>query len=196
MGAGAYPGSFNPPTVAHLAIAEAARQALLLDRVHWIVSRRPLGKPEVEVPSLADRLEVLRSVAAKRPWLAVRLTDAQLLADVAAGYDALVVGADKWAQIVDDSWYESPRARDDAVRRLPRVLVAPRPPFPLPEPEPPRLQVLDVVAAHAAVSSTEARGGRMDWMLPEAARFDEETGAWSDPSRYRATRRVSRGPDH
>ncbi|MBO0731844.1 MAG: hypothetical protein J2P57_21475 [Acidimicrobiaceae bacterium] len=122
------------------------------------------------------------------------MTDHQLLADVAAGYDALVLGADKWAQVVDDSWYDSPGARDEALLVLPPVLVVPRPPCPLPPHDPPRIRILDLGDAHLDVSSTEARQGRTEWMLPEAARFDRETGAWSDPARYRAERRVPPKP--
>ena len=39
------------------------------------------------------------------------VTDRVHLADIAAGYDALVLGADKWAQVLDPAFYESvPRA--------------------------------------------------------------------------------------
>ncbi len=59
MRRGAYPGSFNPPTVAHLAIADAARRRLGLDRVDLIISRDALGKhPDglvpVEPPELSE----------------------------------------------------------------------------------------------------------------------------------------------
>jgi hypothetical protein len=183
---GVYPGSFNPPTVAHLAIAEAACRAGPLDRVDLVVSEVPLGKDPVTVPTIEDRLAVLHQVVAARPHLGVRTTSAQLLVDIAAGADAVVLGADKWAQVTDPVWYgNSPVARDDATSRLPLVLVAPRPPFPLPSPVPGRVLVLDVDPAHLEVSSTAARAGRRDWMAPEAAAFDERTGAWSDPRRYR-----------
>ncbi|MDT1909227.1 hypothetical protein, partial [Acinetobacter baumannii] len=33
MRIGAYPGTFNPPTIAHLAVADAARAQRRLDRV-------------------------------------------------------------------------------------------------------------------------------------------------------------------
>lgn len=189
MAIAVYPGTFNPPTVAHLAIAAAARRQGGLERVDFVVSQVPLGKEDLTCPTIADRLEVLARIVASRPWLAVRATSAQLLADVAAGYDAVILGADKWAQIVDPAWYGgSEEARDAALARLPRVLVAPRPPFPLP-----RLHtVLDIEVAHGAVSSTAVRSGRRDWMLPEAAEFDERTGAWSDPDRYRAERETHR----
>ena len=185
MAVGAYPGSFNPPTVAHLAVADAARRRCGLVRVDLVVSRVALGKEGVERPRLEDRLGVLAAVAATRPWLGVAVTDARLLADVAEGYDVVVLGADKWAQVVDPAWYGgSEEARDAAVARLARVAVAPRPPFPLPRGA--GITVLDVEGAHAEVSSTAVRAGRGEWMAPEAAAFDARTGAWSDPARYEA----------
>jgi len=186
---GVYPGSFNPPTVAHLAIARAAVAQLGLARLDLSVSRVALGKEDLSVPTLADRLAVLREVVDGEAGLRVRVTDARLLADVAAGYDVLVVGADKWAQVLDPGWYGAPGALDAALTRLPRVAVAPRTGTPLAAPPPGvQLVVLDLDAAHADVSATLARGGRSDLMLPAAAHFDATTGAWSDPDRYRRLR--------
>jgi hypothetical protein len=48
--------------------------------------------------------------------------------------------------------------------------------------------VLKLDDDHRHVSSTAARDGRVDLMLPEAAAYDAATGAWSDPDRYRAAR--------
>lgn len=175
---GAFPGSFNPLTLGHLAVAEAARQQCELDVVDLIVSRVALAKEDVERPRLEDRVAVLRAAAAARPWLGVVVTDQQLIADVAAGYEVVVMGADKWAQVVDPAFYEgSDEARDAALARLPAVAVAPRPPYDIPD----GVFVLDV--SHDA-SSTAVRDGRTDWMAPEAATFDEESGAWSDLVRY------------
>jgi len=174
----AFPGSFNPLTMGHLAVAEAAREQCQLDVVDLVVSRVALAKESVERPRLEDRVSVLRDAAASRPWLGIVVTDDKLIADVAAGYDVVVMGADKWAQVVDPAFYGgSTEARDAAVARLPTVAVAPRPPFDVPA----RVIALDV--SHGA-SSTAVREGRRDWMAPEAADFDRRTGAWSDPDRY------------
>jgi hypothetical protein len=213
-GVGCYPGSFNPPTVAHLAIAEAAVVQAGLDRVDLVVSRLALGKEASAGPCLDDRLAVLESVATSRPWLAVRLTDAQLVADIVEGYDVAILGADKWAQINDPAWYGgSVAARDAAVARLPRLLIAPRGSGSWrhelpgggvealgPGAEPARpgaesvgpgaepvgrgTEPLKIASHHLSVSSTAARAGRREWMIPEAAAFDVETGAWSDGERY------------
>jgi nicotinic acid mononucleotide adenylyltransferase len=180
---GAYPGSFNPPTIAHLAIAHRALRHAELSRVDLVVSRVALGKEQVELPLLDDRVAVLTDVARSHPWLGVRVTDARLLVDIAHGYDVLVMGADKWAQVLDPSWYGSEAARDAALAELPRVLVTPRPGFNISDAE-----VLPLDEDHGHVSSSAAREGRRELMLPEAAAFDAATGAWSDPARYRVLR--------
>lgn len=179
---GAYPGSFNPLTVAHLAIAEAAVHQRRLDRVDLVVSRVALAKEAVERPLLAHRVEVLERVAGRLGWLGVRVTDAQLLADIADGYDVLVMGADKWAQIHDVRWYGDEAARDRALARLPELAVAPRSPHRIPAEH--RLDVPEDLVA--SVSSTAARAGQHGLMAPEALAFARATGAWIDDRRYDA----------
>jgi hypothetical protein len=177
---GVYPGSFNPPTIAHIAIAAAAREQRSLDRVVLVVSRSPINKEHVDRPLFEHRLDVLRAEAAHRRWLDVEITDARLLVDIACGYDVLVMGADKWAQVNDPAYYDDdPAARDVALAALPALAIAPRPPFTVP-PE----HSLIVDAAHVVVSSSEARTGSTEWMAPAARAFDRRTGAWSDPARY------------
>ena len=182
-GIGVYPGSFNPPTIAHLAIARAARDRAQLSQVDLAVSRVALGKPEPDQPTFDDRVAILRAVVEAHPWLGLVVADAQLITDLALGYDAVILGADKWAQVIDPVWYGgSETARDAAVAGLPRVLLAPRAAlFPLAGPS---VEVLEVMDDHATVSSTGARSGRREWMAPEAAAFDMATGAWTDPERY------------
>jgi nicotinic acid mononucleotide adenylyltransferase len=73
----AFPGSYNPPTVAHLAMAEAAVRQCGVSRVDLVLSRSTLGKETVVRPTVEERADVLRTVAANgRPWLGVVLTDA------------------------------------------------------------------------------------------------------------------------
>jgi nicotinate-nucleotide adenylyltransferase len=152
---GCYPGSFDPPTIAHLAVAEAAVRQAGLDRVDLVLAHRPLGKEHLDAASVERRRNLLLAVAADRPWLGVAVTDARLIADQAEGYDAVVMGADKWAQVVDPAWYGgSVAARDAAVARLPRVLVAPRA-----GERPAGVELLDVPAHVADVSSTSVRSG-------------------------------------
>jgi len=184
MRVGAYPGTFDPPTIAHLAIAEAGWRQGGLDRVELVLSRSPLGK-DPAVPSFKHRLQVLERVAASRPWLGVAVTDKRLIADVAAGYDAVIMGTDKWIQVCDPAWYAgSQQARDAALVRLPPVLIVHRPGAEAEPAWPGNALRLVVDDSFAEISSSLARAGRRDWMAPEAAAFDEATGAWSEPDRY------------
>ena len=186
MTIGAYPGTFDPPTVAHLAIAEAALRQGGLDRVCLVVSQSPLGK-DPAVPSLEHRLSVLEVIASSRPWLDVAVTSDQLIADLARGYDAVIMGTDKWQQVCDPVWYGgSVRARDAVLDSLPRVLLAHRRGDRKILTFPKEALMLTVDDWHADVSSSAARAGRLEWMAPEAAEFDGATGAWSRPDRYQS----------
>lgn len=161
MAIGVYPGSFDPLTIAHLEVARAAATQLRLERVDLAISRRTLGKDHLDEHSVADRVEAVRRAASTRPWLGVVVTDASLIAEIAAGYDAVVMGADKWAQVVDPAWYGGDvAARDAAVASLPRVAVAPRAGHRAPDEL--HLHVPDHIAE---VSATAVRDGRRDWAV-------------------------------
>lgn len=157
---GCYPGSFDPPTIGHLAVARAALDHCGLLRLDLVLSEDPLGKPAAS--PLADRLARLEAAVAGIDGLAVRRTASRLLVDICDGYDLLVVGADKWAQLQDPAWYGSEQARDDALARLPPVVVAPRAGAPVPA----GVAVLPVDPAVQNVSSSEVRAGRQEWAAP------------------------------
>ena len=179
-GIGVYPGSFNPPTKAHLEIAGAAVAKYSLQRLDFALSVSPLGKAKVEIPSFEHRLEVIEESLCNHQNLAVVVTEAQLITDIADGYDIVVMGADKWHQVNDPGWYNNDvEARDRAVNRLPTVALVPRPPHVIPA----ELQ-LPVPDDLLEISSTAARAGHTEWMTVAAAQFDAETGAWTDPARY------------
>jgi hypothetical protein len=161
---GVFPGSFDPLTVAHVAIADAARAAVGLDRLDLVLSRIALVKEHGGHAPLAERIAAIEAAsAAGRPWMHARVTDAQLIADIAEGYDACIVGADKWHQLYDVTFYGgSVEARDRAVARLPRLVVAPRSGVALPRAGS-EVVVLDVDPRHGDVSSTGVREGRHEW---------------------------------
>ena len=160
---GVYPGSFDPPTIAHVAIAEAAVMAGALDRLDLAISRITLGKDAAAQRPLESRLALVERLAESRPWLGIIVTDAQLITDIASGYDVVVMGADKWAQVRDPAWYgDSDAARDAAVARLGRVLVTPRPGFDIIDAD-----ALELPTHLGVVSSTAARAGGHHWIAPE-----------------------------
>jgi nicotinic acid mononucleotide adenylyltransferase len=170
-----YPGSFDPPTVAHLAIAEAALAHV--DEVRFVLSQTALGKEDLDARTpVALRRDVLERATAAVPGLSVVVTNARLVVDIVeeAGADAVVVGADKWSQMLDPAWYgDSVAARDAAVARLPQVLLAARAGRGVAAH--PSVVLLDVDAVYRHVSSTRARTGDGHLMLPEA----HGSGHWS-----------------
>ena len=157
MRVAAYPGTFDPPTVAHLAVAEAALVTCSVDRVELVLSLDPIGKPSPT--PLEERVARLEALCTGRPWLGVSVTSHRLIADVAAGYDVVVMGADKWAQVLDPSYHPSEEDWRASLARLPLVAVARRGPLPIEG----DVVVLDVDLGE--VSSTAVREhGRTDWL--------------------------------
>ena len=146
MRSGVQPGSFDPPTLAHLAIADAARRAVL------------------------DR------VADDHTWLEVVVSDARLVADLAAGHNVVVMGADKWHQLHDPAFYGAEAdgaatAMADALGRLPTCAVAPRNGLQVPA------EVRLDVAVWVARQSSTLAVDTAPWMMLSAARA---SGLWAD----------------
>jgi len=124
---GLVPGSFDPITRAHLALADAALQ--LVDAVVLLYSVRTLPKEAIgpgHEPLLSERqrLDVLIEVSQARARTAAAVCSHGLLVDqlraarrrwprpVALSF---VVGSDKLLQVFDPKWYDD---RDRAVARL------------------------------------------------------------------------------
>ena len=168
---GVFPGSFNPLTVAHLEIAQRAKEEHDLDEVHLTVSRVALDKPSPPGPPFEERIAIIEDDAAEFDWLTVTTTDQQLIVDIADGYDVVIMGADKWEQVNDSSYYKSATDRDDALARLPQVVVAARTGSHVPEE-----LLLETDEQFHGVSSTQARAGNRDAMAPRASERWSESG--------------------
>lgn len=151
--------------MAHLEIAHRARDLHRLDEVHLTISRVALDKPDPEGPTFDERIGIIEADAAHHDWLMVAVTDAQLIVDIAAGFDVVIMGADKWEQVNDPRYYPGTGARDEAVRRLPTVVVAERDGSVAPAEH-----ALGLPAHLRQVSSTAARAGDRAQMAPEAQR--------------------------
>jgi len=117
-------GSFDPLTVGHAALAQAALRHS--DLVLFVYSVRTLPKEEgVTAPLLSEdeRLAVLEAFCEARPGIEPALCSHGLLAEhVAAAVArfpsselALVMGSDKVRQLLDPEWYED---REHTLRSL------------------------------------------------------------------------------
>ncbi len=184
-GIAVFPGSFNPPTVAHLAIVDAAIEHHGLERLDLTVSRVALAKEHVEHPRFEERIAVIEASVADRAKVTVVVTEAKLLVDIANGYDLLILGADKWAQIQEPHWYGSDAERNAAMHALPSLAVFPRDQIEIPA------DIRLDLDGYLHISSTRARLGQLDLMTGPAADFARATGAWIDPPRYQQTDWIS-----
>ncbi|OWY62687.1 hypothetical protein B7486_57075 [cyanobacterium TDX16] len=169
----AFPGSFDPLTLAHLGIAEVARDRYELDHVDLVISRVALAKEDRAGERLAERIEAIERARRRRRWLGLLVTELQLVSDIAEGYDLVIVGADKWAQLHDPSFHGSAAEHAAALAKLPMPAVVPRPPHEVPDEH-----RFDVPEHLTLMSSTAVREGRTEWMAPEAIEVAKETGAW------------------
>lgn len=144
---GIYGGSFDPPHLAHLALARVARDELGLDELRLMPAGQPWQKPGLHTPG-AHREAMSRLLVAGEPRM---LVDARELHRTGASYTVdtlrelaaevpgaelfLVVGADQFARL--DTWHEAqelPRLATLAVAA--REGQAVRPPAGWPGPAP------------------------------------------------------------
>lgn len=134
-----FPGSFNPPTNAHLAMLQEAHE---FGRAHGgmgvyaAMSKRTTDKESVERPLLVDRLLLLETVLhTHAPHTGILLFNRGLYVEQAEAIRAqfsrvkqlyFLLGFDKIVQIFDPHYYDD---RDKALRELfalAEILVAPR----------------------------------------------------------------------
>ena len=155
------PGSFNPPTVAHVGLAEAA-----LARVATVVFTLPRVFPHKSYEGVcqAGRLDLLRKLTLHQPRFAVAVTEGGLFVEMArefgrfrpAGEVFLLCGRDAAERILGWNYPES----DPLDRQLEefQLLVAARHGFFLPPPRlKHRIESLVTEANWDEVSSTAVR---------------------------------------
>ncbi|HLI68901.1 MAG TPA: hypothetical protein VKV19_04010 [Ktedonobacteraceae bacterium] len=132
-----FPGSFNPPTLAHMAML---RQARKLSGARWHVyaalSKQIVDKEEVERMTLLDRVVVLERVLKNQVKDAgVLLFNRGLYVEQAQGMRAafprvrqlrFLVGFDKIVQILDPHYYTNREVALNELFALAQLLVAPR----------------------------------------------------------------------
>lgn len=132
---GVLPGSFNPPTVAHLELARAARRRFALDTVAFSLSSVIVDKERVEGLCREDRLVLLSLLTADDPWTAAVVINRGLYSEQAPAFRAcfgddadlwFVVGMDKVLQIFDPRYYEDRDAALDMLFAHARLIAANR----------------------------------------------------------------------
>lgn len=67
MDIGLFGGSFNPPHLAHLVVAEVVRDQFALDQVWWIPNATPPHKPGTALAGVQDRLAMTRAATEDNP---------------------------------------------------------------------------------------------------------------------------------
>jgi nicotinate-nucleotide adenylyltransferase len=69
-------GTFDPPHIGHLVIAEEARQKLGLAKVYFVPAREPPHKRGEPLSPLEDRIAMVRLALADHPFFALSLAEA------------------------------------------------------------------------------------------------------------------------
>lgn len=211
------PGSFNPLTRAHLALADAAQREQAAP-VLFTLATRTVDKERPEGALLEDRLLVLLLHARTRADRTAAILNrglyvdqAELLRRALPQVKELIflVGFDKIVQILDPRYYTE---REAALRRLfalasfavaPRAGSGPRELAALlarPENQPyaPAIRPLDVESGLADISSSAvraalARGAQPPAELPPESRaFIAATGCYAPPIRTADGRQIDR----
>jgi len=176
---GILPGSFNPPTVAHLELAQAASRQV--DTLICVVPR-VFPHKDYSGATLEQRIEMLESAGLEIPY-AIAVTDQGLFVEIGRecrkhyGSEtrlAFVCGRDAAERIL--AWdYGRPGIVEEMMREF-ELVVAPRGGhFSPPEEYRERIHALQVKSGFEEVSSTEvrqriARGEPWEHLVPERIR--------------------------
>ncbi len=203
-----FPGSFNPPTTAHIALLKQARE---FARAHGPMtlyaafSKRTVDKEAVERPLLLDRIVLLDDILRKRlPHAGILLFNRGLYVEEAEAIQRsfprvrrilFLLGFDKIVQILDPHYYKDRDASLAELFKRAELLVAPRGDAGeeelyklLHQPQNERfarfIRPLPFGENYRNVSSTAARvgvNGAASEVPQEVRRFMRETHAYSPP---------------
>ncbi len=75
MRIGVFGGTFDPPHLAHLILAEEARYQLALDRVLWVLTPESPLKPNDRIAPVEQRLDMLKAALIDNPAFEVSRVD-------------------------------------------------------------------------------------------------------------------------
>jgi nicotinate-nucleotide adenylyltransferase len=213
---GVLPGSFDPLTAAHAALARAALRHGGLSSLLFLLNVYVVDKADTAQAALADRALVLLRHVARRPRCGVAVCNRGLYVEEAEALAPLVpagaelwfvVGHDKIEQIFDPRYYADRDAALDRLFALAGLLVAPRGRAGraaltalLARPENARyrgrVRPLPLPRAYREESATALRAALAAGadvrrrLAPAAAAFVAATGCYVEPARYAARRAV------
>lgn len=161
----AYPGSFDPPTIAHIEIALGALELPSVTRLDFVLSTDPFTKSSPPLLNVDERIEVLGEVIRRDHRLGISTSSSRLIADLSRGYDAVIMGTDKFIELHDLQFYESPQDMMGRLQQLAPIIVVRRGSDTTPLPP----DVIDlVIDVHLReVSSTRVRAGEEQLAAPE-----------------------------
>ncbi|HSJ14692.1 MAG TPA: nicotinate-nucleotide adenylyltransferase [Longimicrobiales bacterium] len=178
MSTGVFGGTFDPPHLGHLIVAQDALELLGLDRLLFVPAAQPPHKQDRVVTPAPHRLAMLRLAVADDPRFAIEPLELEragpswtvdtlreLARRPATAELVLLMGADQYAEL--DGWREPAE-----VRRLARIAVLHR------EGRTERplgggMDVVDVAVTRIDISSTAVRarvaaGGSIRYLVPPA----------------------------
>jgi nicotinic acid mononucleotide adenylyltransferase len=139
-----FPGSFNPPTTAHLALLKQARHFARLEalrgresmQLYAALSKHIVDKETVERPLLLDRILLLDNLLRRRfPRVGILLFNRGLYVEQAQAVHTsfphvrrllFLMGFDKIVQVLDPHYYKDRDAALHDLFALAELLVAPR----------------------------------------------------------------------
>jgi nicotinate-nucleotide adenylyltransferase len=189
MNVGIFGGSFNPPHLAHLIVAERIRDQFGLVEVLWMPGYRPPHKAGAGLASPEHRLAMTRRATEGHPAFSVsdheirRGGTSYTVHTVRALQDAhpetsyaLILGEDSLQQF--GSWFEP----EEIVARVP-LIVYPRPGLPPTEPDPRfqhRVHFADAPLLNisgTAIRALYGAGHSIRYLVPDAVRAYIETHA-------------------
>jgi nicotinate-nucleotide adenylyltransferase len=190
-------GTFDPPHLAHLALAEEARTRLGLDRVLFVPAGDPWRKAGQDITPAEHRLAMVRLAVAGKPHFEVCTLEierkgpsytADTLAELAARYGP---EAELYFLMGEDALHDMPNWKEpERIAALARLIVAPRPDLPEPSPPPEsaipglaeRLIPLDMPPIDISATALRERARRglslRDQVPPAVAEYIEKQGLY------------------
>jgi nicotinate-nucleotide adenylyltransferase len=199
---GVFGGTFDPPHLGHLAIAERAREQLRLDLVLFVPSARPPHKRGRAVSDVQARIAMTRLAVRGHPafrvsTLETRRAGPSYTVDTLRDLRRDLPGARFWLVLGEDGLEEFHAWHDpDGIRRLATLAVARRPPGrggaaratgrrPRRGADAPRVVWLDAPRLEVSSRAIRARlraGGSARYLVPDAVlRYAARNGLYRSP---------------